>query len=108
MSKEMFIIRTTKNIIHYKNNGFLFFNVLLHRTNTAFLKSVYPMTFRFSKYLKTNLIKTLVHQALNLCSETKLDSDIEFIRNLESKDYYTSDITESSFREKSNNFVSLG
>lgn len=60
-----------------------------------------------SKQLKINFIKTLVHQALVICSETKLDSEIAFIRKILSENGYPLNILESSISEKMQQFYKL-
>lgn len=69
-----------------------FLDVLVHRTLTGFLTSVYRKpTFaglytRWDSFCPTkrkiNIIKTLLHRALKICSELFLNDEINFIKDI--------------------------
>ena len=55
---------------------------------------------------KINLIKTLVHRALMICSKTKLDSELDTITQLVSDNGYPEDVLVLSIKEKLANISS--
>ena len=75
-----------------KNNCLPFFDVNVERTVTGFEISVYRKPTFTGQYLrwesfsltkqKTNLISTLVHRALMICTKSKLNEEINNIKNI--------------------------
>ena len=72
-----------------QNNSLNFLDVSVEKGGTGFLTSIYRKPTFTGQYIrwnsfspkarKINLIKTLVHRALMICSKTKLDSELDTI-----------------------------
>ena len=75
-----------------QNNSLNFLDVLVEKQGTGFLTSIYRKLTYTGQYIcwnfsspktrKINLIKTLDHRALLICSKTKLDSELDKIKQL--------------------------
>ena len=85
-----------------QNNSFTFLDVLVVKDGTGFLTSVYRKPTFTGQYIhwnsfspkirKINLIKTLVHRALMICSKTKLGSELDKIKQLLIENEYPADV----------------
>ena len=79
-----------------------FLDILVERTELAFETSVYRKPTFSGQYIrwesfsprkrKTNLIATLVHRALMICTKNKLKQEIDFIKNILLNNGYPEDI----------------
>ena len=75
-----------------ENDQLPFLDVLVEKSNEGFLTSVFRKPtftgqyFRWDSFgptkRKTNLIETLVHRALMICSKSKLQHELENIRSI--------------------------
>ncbi len=93
-----------------QNNSLPFLDVFVENTATGFLTSIYRKpTFSglytrwdsFSpKQRKINLINTLVHRALMICSKSRLDSELDKIRSILIENGYPEDVISDCFRKK--------
>ena len=93
-----------------KNNCLLFLNVNMERTATSFETSVYRKPTFIGQYLrweffsptkqKTNLISTLVHQALMICTKSKLNEEIKHIKNILLDNGYPESIIDCNISKK--------
>ena len=85
-----------------QNNSLNFLDVSVEKGGTGFLTSIYRKPTFTGQYIrwnafspkarKINLIKTLVHRALMICSKTKLDSELD--------NGYPEDVLVSCIKEK--------
>ena len=83
---------------------------LVYKEDSCFLTNVYRKpTFTglyihwdsfFPKKRKLNLIKTLVHRALIICSESKLDGEVGFITETLCNNGFPEDIVRSVIRDE--------
>ena len=88
-----------------KNNSLSFLDSLVEKEGTAFLPSIYRKpTFTGPKTRKVSLIKTLVHRALMVWSNTKLDSELDKIKQLLIENGYPADVLLSCINQKLANF----
>ena len=72
------------------NNSLPFLDVLVSKSDSQFITAVYRKPTFTGQYIhwnsfgpqkrKTNLINTLVHRALKICSDSTLTNEIDFIR----------------------------
>ena len=75
-----------------QSNSLNFLDVSVEKGGAGFLTSIYRKPTFTGQYIlwnsfnpkarKINLIKTLVHRALMICSKTKLDSELDTIKHL--------------------------
>ena len=97
-----------------ENNSLPFLDVLVEKSDTGFLTSVYRKpTFsglytRWSSFCpkqrKISLIKTLTHRALMICSKSKLDSEHEKLTKIFLENGYPEDVISVYIKEKIGNF----
>ena len=96
-------------------NGKLpFLDVLVEKSNTKFLTSVYRKPSFSGQYnrwdsfgpksRKNNLIETLVHRALAICSPSKLPQEIDFIRSILCSNGYPENVINSRIKRKIEEF----
>ena len=93
-----------------KNNCLPFLDVNVERTATGFETSVYRKPTFTGQYLrwesfspnkqKTNLISTLVHRALMICTKSKLNQKIKHIKNILLDYGFPESIIDSSISKK--------
>ena len=94
--------------------NYLFLDVLVEKSNTKFLTSVYRKP-SFSglynrwdsfgpKSRKNNLTGTLVHRALAICSPSKLPNEIDFIRSGLCSNGYPENVINSRIKRKIEKF----
>ena len=93
-----------------KNNCLPFLDVNVKRTATDFETSVYRKPTFTGQYLrwesfsptkqKTNLISTLVHQALMICTKSKLNEEIKHIKNILLDNGYPESIIDCNISKK--------
>ena len=75
-----------------ENDSLPFLVVLVEKSNTGFLTSVYRKPTFTGQYIrwnsfcpkqrKVNLVKTLVHRALMICSKSKLHAELEKLKTI--------------------------
>ena len=97
-----------------ENNSLPFLDVLVEKSDTGFLTSVYRKpTFsglytRWSSFCpkqrKIGLIKTLTHRALMIFSKSKLDSELEKLTKIFLENGYPEDVISVYIKEKIGNF----
>ena len=93
-----------------KNNCLPFLDVNVKRTVTGFETSVYRKPTFIGRYLrwesfsptkqKTNLISTLVHWALMICTKSKLNEEIKHIKNIQLDNGYPESIIDCNISKK--------
>ena len=96
-----------------QNNSLTFLDVSVEKGGTGFLTSIYwkptftgqyiRWNFFSPKARKINLIKTLVHMALMICSKTKLDSELDTITQLLFDNGCPEDVLVSCIKDKLDN-----
>ena len=74
------------------NNSLLFLDVLVTKSNNKFITSVYQKSTFTGQYIhwncfgpkqrKTNLIDTLTHRVLKICSKSTLKHELDNIRSI--------------------------
>ena len=89
------------------NASLPFLDVLVERQNSDFLTSAYRKPTFTGRYLrwnsfsptkrKTNLIFTLVHRAFMICSERKLEPELNKILSMLTNNGYPEDVITSTF-----------
>ena len=94
----------------------MYLDVSVEKGGTGFLTSIYRKPTFTGQYIrwnsfspkarKINLIKTLVHRALMICSKTKLDSELDTIKQLLIDNGYPEDVLVSCIKEKLANISS--
>ena len=92
------------------NSTLSFLDVLVYKEDSRFLTGVYREPTSTGLYIrwdsfcpqkrKLNFIKTLVHRALMLCSESKLDGEIDFITEILCNNGFPVDIVRSVIEDK--------
>ena len=92
------------------NSTLPFLDVLVYKEDSCFLTSVYRKPTFTGLYIrwdsfcpkkrKLNLIKTLVHRALMICSELKLDGEVGFITETLCNNGFPEDIVRAVIRDK--------
>ena len=92
------------------NQTLPFLDVKIEKDNGQFLTSIYGKPTFPDKYIswdslgpskrKTNLIGTLVHQALVICSKSKLQQELDSIRSILRRNDYSEVITVSTISKK--------
>jgi len=97
-----------------KNGQLPFLDVLIEKTNIKFLTSIYRKPTFTGQYIrwnsfsskkqKTNLIGTLVHRALEICSKEKLEPELDNIRNILRKNGYPVGIINEGIQKKISSF----
>ena len=75
-----------------QNNSLNFLDVSVKKGGTGFLTSIYRKPTFTGQYIRwnsfspkdrrINIIKTFVHRALMICSKTKLDSELDTVKQL--------------------------
>ena len=85
-------------------------DVLVERHDSEFLTSVYRKPTFTGQYLrwnsfspqkrKINLIGTLVHRALMICSKSKLNQELGKIRSILLENGYPEHVINSAFKQK--------
>ena len=93
-----------------KNNCISFLDVNVEQTVTGFKTSVYRKPTFTGQYLgwesfsptkqKTNLISTLVHRTLMICTKSKLNQKIKHIKNILLDNGYSESIIDSNISKK--------
>ena len=108
--KELNSLHQSLTFTHEKEvNGKLpFLDVLVENSNTKFLTSVYRKPSFSGQYnrwdsfgpksRKNNLIGTLVHRALAICSPSKLPQEIDFIRSILCSNGYPENVINSRLK----------
>ena len=96
------------------NSSLPFLDVLVTKSKNQFTTSVYRKPTFTGQYIhwnsfgpkkrKTNLINTLVHRALKICSDTTLDQEIEFIRSVLIENGYPEFLINSKISQTINRF----
>ena len=98
--------------LHQKENNCTlpFLDVVVCKETSAFLMTVYRTPTFTGLYIcwdlfcpkkrKIILIKTLTHRALKICSESKLDDEVEFITGTLCNNGFPEDIVRSVIRDK--------
>ena len=92
------------------NRSLPFLDVLVERTDSKFLTSIYRKPTFTGQYLrwnsfsprkrKINLIGTLVHRAVMICSKSRLDSELTKIRSILLQNGYPENVINSAFKQK--------
>lgn len=92
------------------NNQLPFLDILVHRTSNGFETSVFrKATFSglytqwnsfCSSSRKINLIKTLVHRAVKICSQTHLPGELEFLKNMFMENGYPEHVIQACITQK--------
>ena len=87
-----------------------FLDVLVHKTQRCFQTSVYRKPTFSGLYMnwesfcprsrKTNLVKTLVHRAVRICSAPRLPEELQFIKNIFLKNGYPEQLIQSCILRK--------
>ena len=108
---------TKPYILHLKreeNNSLPFLDVLVEKSDTGFLTSVYRQPTFSGLYTRWNsfcpkqrkfsLIKMLTHRALMICSKSKLHSELEEITKIFLENGYPEDVISVYIKEKIGNF----
>ena len=85
-----------------QNNSLSFLEISVEKGGIGFLTSIYRKPTFTGHYIhwnsfspkarKINLIKTLVYRALMICSDTKLDSELDTIKQLLIDSGYPKDV----------------
>ena len=98
-----------------QNNYLNFLDVLVEKEGTGFLTSIYRKPTFTEQYIRWNsfspktrkisLIKTLVSRALTICSKTKLDSELEKLKQLFIENGYPADVLLFCMNQKLANFA---
>ena len=93
-----------------ENDSLPFLDVLVEKSNTGFLTSVYRKPTFTGKYTrwnsfcpkqrKVNLVKTLVQRALMICSKSKLHAELEKLKTIFLDNGYPEDIILSYTKER--------
>lgn len=96
------------------NNSLAFLDVVVEKTGANFVTSVYRKPTFSGQYIswdsfcpvkrKVNLIRTLVHRALMICSKVKLDSELENIRSIFQSNGYPDHIIKMTIDRKLKDF----
>lgn len=96
------------------NGSLPFLDVLVHRTPSLFITSVYSKsTFtglytRWNSFCpkrqKINLIRTLTHRALMICSDNTLKDEISCLTGIFVNNGYPLDVVQSVIRDKTARF----
>ena len=81
-------------------------DVLVEKSNTGFLTSVYRNSF-CPKQGKVNLVKTLIHRALMICSKSKLHAELEKLKTILLDNGYPEDVILSNTKEKIASFSAV-
>ena len=114
--KQLNSLHQSLNFTHQKEvNGKLpFLDVLVEKSNTKFLTSVYRKPSFSGQYnlwdsfglksRKNNLIGTRVHRALEICSPSKLPQEIDFIRSILYSNGYPENVINSRIKRKIEQF----
>ena len=114
--KQLNSLHQSLNFTHEKEvNGKLpFLVVLVEKSNKKFLTSVYRKPSFSGQYnrwdsfgpksRKNNLIGTLVHRALEICSPSKLPQEIDFIRSILYSNGYPENVINSRIKRKIEQF----
>ena len=114
--KQLNSLHQSLNFTHEKEvNGKLpFLDVLVEKSNKKFLTSVYRKPSFSGQYnrwdsfgpksRKNNLIGTLVHRALEICSPSKLPQEIDFIRSILYSNGYPENVINSRIKRKIEQF----
>ena len=92
------------------NNSLPFLDVLVIKSNNKFITSVYQKPTFTGQYIylnsfgpkqrKTNLIDTLTHRALKICSKSTLKHELENIRSILVKNDYPEFLIDSRISKK--------
>ena len=110
--KQLNSLHQSLNFTHEKEvNGKLpVLDVLVEKSNKKFLTSVYRKPSFSGQYnrwdsfgpksRKNNLIGTLVHRALEICSPSKLPQEIDFIRSILYSNGYPENVISSRIKRK--------
>ena len=93
-----------------ENDQLPFLDVVVEKSNEGFLTSVFRKPtftgqyFRWDSFgptkRKTNLIETLVHRALIICSKTKMRHELENISSILRNNGYPESINQSTISKK--------
>ena len=100
-----------------ENDSLPFLDVLVEKSNTGFLTSVYRKPTFTGQYIrwnsfcpkqrKVNLVKTLVHRALMICSKSKLHAELEKLKTIFLDNGYPEDVILSYTKEKIASFSAV-
>ena len=87
-----------------KENNFTlsFLDVLVYKETSAFLTAWFC-----PKKWKINLIETLTHRALMICSKSKMDDEVDFITGTLCNNGFPEDIVRSVIRDKISDFSKI-
>ena len=98
---------------HEHDNKLAFLDVQVEKSNNSVVTSVYRKPTFTGQYIvydsycshqyKVNLVRNLVGRAKRLCSETKLDDELEFLRSIFLKNGYPHDLLNKILQQESNN-----
>ena len=114
--KQLNSLHQSLTFTHEKEvNGKLpFLDVLVEKSNTKFLTSVYRKPSFSGQYnrwdsfgpksRKNNLIGTLVHRALAICSPSKLPQEIDFVPSILCSNGYPESVINSRIKRKIEEF----
>ena len=117
--KQLNSLHQSLTFTHEKEvNGKLpFLDVLVKKSNTKFLTSVYQKPSFSGQYnrwdsfgpksRKNNLIGTLVHGALAICSPSKLPQEIDFIRSILCSNGYPENVINLRIKRKIEEFTKI-
>ena len=99
------------------NQTLPFLDVKIEKDNGQFLTSIYRKFTFTGQYIrwnlfgpskrKTNLIGTLIHRALVICSKSKLQQELDFIRSILRQNDYSEVITISTISKNLPVFINL-
>ena len=99
------------------NQSLPFLDVLVTKSNNSFITSIYRKATFTGEYIrwnsfgprtrKTNLIATLTHRALKICSKPTLQQELDTIRSLFIKNGYPESVINSRISKKIRQFQDL-
>ena len=110
--KQLNSLHQSLTFTHEKkvNGKLLFLDVLVEKSNTKFLTSVYRKPSFSGQYnrwdsfgpksRKNNFIGTLLHRALAICLPSKLPQEIDFIRSILCSNGYPENVINSRTKRK--------
>ena len=108
------LISKTISLYHQANSWLPFLDVSVYKEASCSLRSIYRKPTFTGLYIrldsfcpkkrKFNLIKTLIHRALMICSESKLDSEVSFITEALWNIGFPEDIDRAINRDKISHF----
>ena len=113
----LFILRYVSRSKKSLNSSLPFLDVLVKKHKTGFITSVYGKPTFASQYIhwysfslmkrKINLVATLVHRALFICSSSRFQTELDEIRSILVANGYPTHIITSTFSKKIRQFNQL-